>query len=78
VVWAVSESELPALEHLELWLGVRKEYGGSTDPQGKGRLSMRPAQEVDDQVRRRLRLLFRDPVPAIRDDRIFDVVGDTP
>src|SRR5439155_26614399 len=38
----------------------------------------RPAQEVDDQVCRRLRLLFRDPVPAIRDDHIFDVVGDTP
>src|SRR5258707_7181905 len=35
-------------------------------------------QEVDDQVCRRLRLLFRDPVPAIRDDRIFDVIGDTP
>src|SRR6266403_4965014 len=35
-------------------------------------------QEVDDQVCRRLRLLFRDPVPAIRDDHIFDVVGDTP
>jgi hypothetical protein len=30
VVRTVSESELPALEHLELWLGVRKEYGGTT------------------------------------------------
>src|SRR2546421_6946500 len=39
---------------------------------------MPPAQEVDDQVCRRLRLLFRDPVPAVRDDRIFDVIGDTP
>lgn len=29
VVRAVAESELPALEHLELWLGV-KEYGGTT------------------------------------------------
>src|SRR6266853_5759550 len=28
-------------------------------------------QEVDDQVCRRLRLLFRDPVPAIRDDHIL-------
>jgi hypothetical protein len=27
---AVSESELPALEHLELWLGVRDDYGGTT------------------------------------------------
>jgi hypothetical protein len=35
-------------------------------------------QEVDDQVCRRLGLLFRDPVPAIRDDHIFDVIGDTP
>jgi len=30
VVQAVGGSELPALEHLELWLGVRKEYGGTT------------------------------------------------
>jgi hypothetical protein len=30
VVRAVSGSELPALEHLELWLGVRAEYGGTT------------------------------------------------
>src|SRR6266404_6947661 len=35
-------------------------------------------QEVDDQVCRRLGLLFRDPVPAIRDDRVFGVIGDTP
>jgi hypothetical protein len=30
VARAVGGSELPALEHLELWLGVRKEYGGTT------------------------------------------------
>jgi hypothetical protein len=30
VVRAVGDSELPALEHLELWLGVREEYGGTT------------------------------------------------
>src|ERR1700722_4408883 len=35
-------------------------------------------QEVDDKFRRRGRLLFCDPVPAIRDDRIFDVIGATP
>jgi hypothetical protein len=35
-------------------------------------------QEVDDQVCRRLRPLFRDPVAAIRDDHVFDVIGDTP
>src|SRR3954464_15644714 len=35
-------------------------------------------QEVDDQFCRRSRLFFRDPVPAIRDDHIFDVIGDTP
>src|SRR5882672_5486258 len=35
-------------------------------------------QEVDDKVCRRGRLFFRDPVPAIRDDHIFDVIGDTP
>jgi hypothetical protein len=35
-------------------------------------------QEVDDQVCRRLGLLFRDPVPAIRDDHVLDVIGDTP
>jgi len=35
-------------------------------------------QKIDDQVCRRLGLLFRDPVPAIRDDHIFDVIGDTP
>src|SRR5882762_141025 len=35
-------------------------------------------QEVDDKLCRRGRLLFRDPVPAIRDDRIFDVIGDPP
>src|SRR6202048_2224902 len=35
-------------------------------------------QEVDDKFCRRGRLFFRDPVPAIRDDHIFDVIGDTP
>src|SRR5882762_6383395 len=35
-------------------------------------------QEVDDKFCRRGRLLFCDPVPAIRNDRIFDVIGDTP
>src|ERR1700688_1149548 len=35
-------------------------------------------QEVDDKFCRRCRLFFRGPVPAIRDDHIFDVVGDTP
>jgi hypothetical protein len=35
-------------------------------------------QEVDDQVCRRLGLLFRDPVAAIRDDHVFDVIGNTP
>jgi hypothetical protein len=35
-------------------------------------------QKVDYQISRRLRLLFRNPVPAIRDDHIFDVIGDTP
>lgn len=30
VVGAVGGSELPALEHLELWLGVHKEYRGTT------------------------------------------------
>jgi hypothetical protein len=34
-------------------------------------------QEVDDKPCRRGRL-FRDPVPAIRDDQIFDLIGDTP
>ena len=43
---------------------------------GRDRLSTSPAQEVDYQVCS-LRLLFGDPVPAIRDDRIFDVIGDT-
>jgi hypothetical protein len=43
---------------------------------GRDRLSTRPAQEVDDQVCRRLRLLFRDPVSAIRDDHMFDVISD--
>jgi hypothetical protein len=35
-------------------------------------------QEVDDKFCRRGRLFFRDPVPAIRNDHIFDVIGDTP
>ena len=35
-------------------------------------------QEVDDKFCRRGRLFFRDPVPAIPDDRIFDAIGDTP
>jgi hypothetical protein len=35
-------------------------------------------QEVDDKFCRRSRLFFRDPVPAIRDDYFFDVIGDTP
>ena len=35
-------------------------------------------QEVDDKFCRRGRLFFRDPVPAIRDDHIFNVIGDTP
>src|SRR5438445_60542 len=35
-------------------------------------------QKVDDQICRRLGLLFRDPVPAIRDDHVFDVIGDAP
>src|SRR3954464_402857 len=35
-------------------------------------------QEVDDKFCRRVRLFFRDPVPAIRDDYIFDVIRDTP
>ena len=35
-------------------------------------------QEVDDKFCRRGRLFFRDPVPAIRDGHIFDVIGDTP
>ena len=35
-------------------------------------------QEVNDKLCRCARLLFRDPVPAVRDDRIFDVIGDTP
>jgi hypothetical protein len=30
VARAIGESDLPALEHLELWLGVREEYGGTT------------------------------------------------
>jgi hypothetical protein len=33
-------------------------------------------QEVDDQVCRRPRLFLRDPVPAIRVDHIFNVIGD--
>lgn len=45
---------------------------------GSDRWSTRPPQEVDDQVCRRFRLLLGDPVPAIRDDRIFHVIGDTP
>ena len=35
-------------------------------------------QKVDDQICRRLGLLFRDPVAAIRDDHVFDVIGDAP
>jgi hypothetical protein len=35
-------------------------------------------QEVDDKFCRRGRLFFGDPVPAIRDDYIFDVIGDAP
>ena len=35
-------------------------------------------QEGEDQVCRRLGLLFRDPMPAIRDDQVFDVIGNTP
>ena len=35
-------------------------------------------QEVDDKFCRRAWLFFRDPVPAIRDDGVFDVVGDAP
>jgi hypothetical protein len=35
-------------------------------------------QEVDGEFCRRGRLFFRDPVPAIRDDHILDVIGDTP
>src|SRR5438128_843825 len=34
-------------------------------------------QKVDDKFCRRRRLFFRNPVPAIGDDHIFDVIGDT-
>ncbi len=46
--------------------------------EGRGRPSASSMQEVDNEFCRRGRLFFRDPMPAIRDDHIFDVIGDTP
>src|SRR6478672_1251295 len=57
---------------------LRSFYGALASPHYVTLLTHPAMQEVDDKFCRRGRLFFRNPVPAIRDAHIFDVIGDTP
>src|SRR5580704_11858158 len=64
---------------LRAYDGLTIEADSDTEAVKKAKAAARTTmQEVDDKSCRRGRLFFRDPVPAIRDDHIFDVIGDTP